>query len=607
MNRSLRAILVENGEARSMAPSDALGVAALAARVHGLAYAGPDGSAFDADALAARIAQGLARAALVTDAGGRVAAFAALAETAPGTLAVGAVAVEGDIAARLWGAVAAEARRAGARKVVLEEAHGGPLGAVASLAARGAPAAVSSWFTLAPDGATRLVRVALLDPRPLAVRLPAKRGELLRRVLAAHDAPRDEAGPASVSALDAGPTAPAGAPAPPARAAIEVGVSAERRLGRLRVTALGADALAELKRLAEELKRGRLDGVEVRVPLATEEGAALVDALESSGFALAGLDPDVDGRDEAVLLALPERRIDARGAAPRGDTVAEAIAATLGEGLVRAAGGDPASSAPAPPAIPPLEMIEFARLAGQKQLVAGISHEINNPLNIILGTTYVLKSRLREGNADDAVARITSIEEEVARIAKVLEGLRRFAQPEANGRARVEVARPIDEALALTDGEARESGIELRRDIAAGLPLVRANAAEVAQVVFQLVKNAIEASEPGRPIDVEARLEGGGVRVAVRDRGRGIAAENMRRVFDPFYTTKQTGIGSGLGLSIARAIVEAHGGRLKLESRVGEGTVASFDLAATREKQEKHERHAPRFEADDAPTEARSR
>jgi signal transduction histidine kinase len=604
MNRYLRAKLIDRGEVRAFAPQDALAVVDLLYRARGYTHRGRAGRAFDPDALAARSTRGDLSATVAARADGRIAGYMALRRIGAAAVEVVEAVVEpdvhgGEIAQRLGEACIADARRLEARKVVwaapaLETA---PQRTQAELGFR------PCWLATGeqpppgarvpgPRGREResFVGCALaLEAEPLRVWLPGRHAALVRRIYEALALPREEA--------------PAGDPAEPqpARGLIDVELRPAWQSGRIRVIEVGEDALGAIGEVVDDLERGLIEHIEVRVPLDGPHGPPLVESLEGRGFFFCGIDPAAGagaGRDEAVLARIVGARLDPRRLELEQDLARElldhvvahvppSVLDTAEIAPPAAPQARPASGPRVPP--PPLEMIEFARLAGQKQLISGLSHEINNPLNIILGSTYYLKQRVREGKTDEVLARLGAIEEEVARVAKVLDNVRRFAHPEDAPRGRLDVGGPMRDALALLEAELRAAGVDVRRALQHDLPAIAGNAAELEQVFFQLLRNALEASSAGGEIALEARREGDRVVAIVRDRGRGISLEDQRRVFDPFFTTKERGVGAGLGLPIARAIVDSHGGRLWLESRPGEGTTALVALPLAREPAPAHD------------------
>ncbi|HSD65612.1 MAG TPA: HAMP domain-containing sensor histidine kinase, partial [Vicinamibacteria bacterium] len=125
-------------------------------------------------------------------------------------------------------------------------------------------------------------------------------------------------------------------------------------------------------------------------------------------------------------------------------------------------------------------------------------------------------------------------------------------------------------------------GIELGLDVAPGLPEVGVDRVQLEQALLNLVSNAVDAMPDGGRLSLAARPDGDGVAFVVSDSGVGIPPHDLARVFDPLYTTKPPGKGTGLGLPILREIVEAHAGTVRLESRPGEGTTAVVRLPAAR-------------------------
>jgi two-component system NtrC family sensor kinase len=215
------------------------------------------------------------------------------------------------------------------------------------------------------------------------------------------------------------------------------------------------------------------------------------------------------------------------------------------------------------------KLLQSEKLAGVGRLAAGVAHEINNPLGVILG--YVRLMRKRADAATDADLAV--IEEETLRCKEIVAGLLDLSRPQRAGSERVELRALADEVVArlreakLLDGV----GVEV-----AGAASARGHPSQLQQVLSNLIRNAAEAAGPGGRVTVE--VEGGAeeVRVAVRDTGRGLDATARDRLFEPFFTTKDRG--TGLGLALSRAIARAHGGDIEAAGAHGEGAVFTLRL-----------------------------
>lgn len=223
------------------------------------------------------------------------------------------------------------------------------------------------------------------------------------------------------------------------------------------------------------------------------------------------------------------------------------------------------------------------KLTAMGSLLAGVAHELNNPLAIVMGRASLLEEKC----ADDAalrgdVQRIREAAERCGRIVRTFLNMARHKPPERRSVQLNDLARAAAEMLAYTF---RSHGIELQLELEAGLPEVRADADQIGQVVLNLLVNAqqaLAAQEPREGAErrvrvatgVEARRENREPRVWLRvaDTGPGIAPGLRDRIFEPFFTTKPEGLGTGLGLAVSRSLVREHGGQLQLESGSGGAT-----------------------------------
>ncbi len=221
------------------------------------------------------------------------------------------------------------------------------------------------------------------------------------------------------------------------------------------------------------------------------------------------------------------------------------------------------------------------RLASLGRLAAGLAHEIGTPLNVISGRAESLQRSY--AGQDPAERHLGIIIAQIDRIVRIVRDMMDFARPKPARRARLDLGASVTAVLELLDRKLSDAGVTLETHLDPELPEVSADADQMQQLILNLAMNGIDAMSEGGRLRVDLRrVEGtppGGtdgavacVRLDVTDTGTGIAPEDLDRVFDPFYTTKDAGRGTGLGLSVAHSIVEEHGGWFDVESKVGEGT-----------------------------------
>ena len=227
------------------------------------------------------------------------------------------------------------------------------------------------------------------------------------------------------------------------------------------------------------------------------------------------------------------------------------------------------------------QVIQAEKLASLGQIVAGVVHELNNPLTSIVAYSDYLRKRAMAREADDDVERLRRIGEAAERILKFSRDLVAYARPSVEVPGPVALHEVIDKALVFCEHEFAESNVTVRRDLAARLPPVRGVAGQLTQVFVNLFTNAAHSMlDEGGELTVRTRLLSGGdaVLVEIEDQGIGIPAEVLEQIFEPFFTTKTDGRGTGLGLSIVRDILASHGGTLGATSTLGSGSVFNMTL-----------------------------
>ena len=235
------------------------------------------------------------------------------------------------------------------------------------------------------------------------------------------------------------------------------------------------------------------------------------------------------------------------------------------------------------------DLIRTEKLASMGRLVAGIAHEINNPVNAVINTLGPLEGALREladakdpaaaaAASRDAHEMLSVVQRGAARSKAIVQALHNYSRGDEEKPREVALARSIDDTLDLLRHRLKDIRVEKQID-----PALRITgfAGQVDQVFMNLITNAAQAiGERGGTIRIAAarHAEPSEVEVTITDDGPGIPPEVIPRIFDPFFTTKDVGEGSGLGLSIVHGIVERHGGHIQVQSRVGEGTTFRVTL-----------------------------
>jgi len=208
------------------------------------------------------------------------------------------------------------------------------------------------------------------------------------------------------------------------------------------------------------------------------------------------------------------------------------------------------------------------RLASIGTLIAGLAHEIGTPMGVIQGHAKLLESAV---DGDNARWRLRTIQEQIGRISKIIQSLLHMARPGRARRGPVDLAALIDSTLAFLTEKLGRRGIRVTRDFEA-VPNVLGEAERLQQVFLNLFLNAADAMPDGGELRVWLRQKGTEVEVCVSDSGHGIPAGDVERVFEPFYTTKAAGEGSGLGLSVVQGIVSEHHGAIEVVRSDSSGT-----------------------------------
>jgi signal transduction histidine kinase len=229
------------------------------------------------------------------------------------------------------------------------------------------------------------------------------------------------------------------------------------------------------------------------------------------------------------------------------------------------------------------QLWQASKLATMGELSASIAHELNNPLATVALRTENLLMQMPEDSEKRKPLEI--IAQEVDRMATLVNNLLQFSRRSHRQVSTLDVREEITNSVEFVHYHLRSNNVEVVREFADGLPSIQADRQQLRQLFLNLLTNASDAMPQGGKLTVRAESNGLGDAEAVViefvDTGEGITAENLERIWDPFFTTKPEGKGTGLGLAICRRIVEEHGGTISIQSEVGRGTTVRIVFPAT--------------------------
>ncbi len=237
------------------------------------------------------------------------------------------------------------------------------------------------------------------------------------------------------------------------------------------------------------------------------------------------------------------------------------------------------------------QLFNAAKLASVGEIAAGVAHEINNPLGIIHEEAALLQDLLDPSFGEkvelpELNERLKAIREAALRGRDITRKLLAFARTHEPEPEPVQVESVVERVLKVKETDLSTSNIEVRQELAGGLPQIVASANQLEQVLLNLLNNARDAIGRNGRITLRTRVDDGRVQLEVEDTGHGMTPEVLGKVFFPFFTTKKVGKGTGLGLSISYGIVKSMGGRIEVESRVGVGTTFTLSFPIPRPEQQ---------------------
>jgi len=229
------------------------------------------------------------------------------------------------------------------------------------------------------------------------------------------------------------------------------------------------------------------------------------------------------------------------------------------------------------------QLVQSEKLSAVGEFVAGVAHELNNPLAAVMGFSELIK----DSEADEKRRRhLDLIYQSSQRCQKIVQSLLSFARRHQPERKPVSVNRLVEDVLEMVAYQLRASNVEVARRLSSQLPLALADGHQIQQVLINLINNArqaIEGNQASGQIIITTNSGSDCIRISVQDNGPGIAPENLTRIFDPFFTTKEVGQGTGLGLSLCYGLIKEHGGNISVASQPGAGATFVIELPAASE------------------------
>jgi two-component system NtrC family sensor kinase len=230
------------------------------------------------------------------------------------------------------------------------------------------------------------------------------------------------------------------------------------------------------------------------------------------------------------------------------------------------------------------QLLHASKLASLGELATGVAHEINNPLAIIMATSGVIKDRLNpefaiDNSPDTMLEELKTIDIAVLRAKQITQQLLNYGRKSEPKFEKANVNQILEEVLeGVKSREFALADIRLDRDLDPHLPDIMVDADQIRQVLVNLLNNASDAMEGPGQISVRSGSQNGFVKLTITDTGRGMDTEQIGKIFDPFYTSKEVGKGTGLGLSVSLGIIESMGGSLTVQSLPGKGSAFTISL-----------------------------
>jgi PAS domain S-box-containing protein len=216
------------------------------------------------------------------------------------------------------------------------------------------------------------------------------------------------------------------------------------------------------------------------------------------------------------------------------------------------------------------QMFQTQKLASIGTLAAGVAHEINNPLAIILGFTEILLEKVPQNSEFNDL--LKTIQKHGNNAKRIVENLLSFARFKERKKEEVDISKCIESVIAIGGNGLSLNNISIKRDMEESLPMAKGDPDELQQVFFNIINNATHSMKEGGSLTIQTRFEDDrrNIKIKISDTGIGIKPEHRSRIFDPLFTTKKVGEGTGLGLTVSYAIVKKYAGEITFETRTKE-------------------------------------
>jgi signal transduction histidine kinase len=226
------------------------------------------------------------------------------------------------------------------------------------------------------------------------------------------------------------------------------------------------------------------------------------------------------------------------------------------------------------------QLIQNEKLTSIGLLAAGVAHEVNTPLAVISSYSQMLRKEISPEDSRHKL--LEKITKQTFRASEIVNSLLNFSRTSATEFTEIDIHQVITETISLLEHQFKTARIRVERELKADCPMTYGNAGKLQQVFLNLFVNARDAMPAGGELRILTDTGDSKIEILVQDTGVGISRENVKKIYDPFFTTKAAGKGTGLGLSVSYGIIQEHGGNISVDSKQGVGTSFKLELPLVR-------------------------